>query len=253
MTVFTPQALLAELTRSGTMPRLTWYGTGGERVELSGRVLANWVVKATNLLVEEADAAPGSIVGVHMPVHWRAAVWTLAAWTAGATVSLLEDESASVVTRGAAATAPPSRLSALATWAPGRTAAGERAGLVLAVALPGLARAWDGGPDGTALPAGAIDAAAEVLGYGDALGYTVAPGAQERAWGEMTFAELPAWVESSALQPGARSLITPQRVEDLLRDCLQAWQSGGSIVLLHPEIAGDPERRERIAREEQVA
>ena len=33
-------------------PALTWYGPDGERVELSQRVLANWVTKAMNLLTD---------------------------------------------------------------------------------------------------------------------------------------------------------------------------------------------------------
>ncbi|WP_245605724.1 TIGR03089 family protein, partial [Promicromonospora kroppenstedtii] len=81
-------SLLARLAADGGRPRLTWYGDDGERVELSGAVLANWASKTVNLLVEEFDAAPGTTVVVDLPVHWRAAVWTLAAWRTGATVAL---------------------------------------------------------------------------------------------------------------------------------------------------------------------
>src|SRR5690625_2572400 len=69
-------------------PALTWYGPDGERVELSQRVLANWVTKAINLLSDEADTAPGSAVGLDLPMHWRTLVWALAAWGCGATVTL---------------------------------------------------------------------------------------------------------------------------------------------------------------------
>lgn len=249
-----PQSLLVDLASAGATPRLTWYGTGGERVELSGRVLANWVVKATNLLVEEAGAEPGTTVGVHMPVHWRAAVWTLAVWTAGAAVTLIEDDPAGeTAAHRAAGPSTPPQLSALASWAPGRTSAADHADAVLAVALPALARSWDGGPDGGALPPGAIDAAAEILGYGDELGYTVAPGAEDAALDSVSFGALPAWAEGSALTPGERSLVAPRSVHELLRDCMRVWLGGGSVVLLHPELAGEDERRERIAREERVA
>ncbi|WP_330998305.1 TIGR03089 family protein [Georgenia wutianyii] len=64
-------------------PRLTWYGPDDERVELSGRVLANWVTKATNLLVEEGEVGPGTRVLLDVPVHWRALVWAMATWCAG--------------------------------------------------------------------------------------------------------------------------------------------------------------------------
>src|SRR5690625_2734237 len=64
-------------------PRLTWYGPADERVELSGRVLANWVTKATSLLVEEGEVEPGTRVLLDIPVHWRALVWAMATWCAG--------------------------------------------------------------------------------------------------------------------------------------------------------------------------
>src|SRR5699024_4296186 len=81
--------VLTQLAESGgTQPRLTWYGADDERVELSGRVLANWVTKAANLLTEEADLSPGSRVLLDLPIHWRAAVWALATWTAGGEVVL---------------------------------------------------------------------------------------------------------------------------------------------------------------------
>jgi uncharacterized protein (TIGR03089 family) len=67
-----------------TRPRLTWYATAGERVELSSRVLTNTVVKATNLLVAEVDAEPGTRVALDLPAHWRTLVWALATWTSGA-------------------------------------------------------------------------------------------------------------------------------------------------------------------------
>ena len=84
--------LLAALAGSDpTRPRLTWYDDGlgptrGERIELSGRVLANWAAKAANLLQEDLDVAPGSLVEVDLPTHWRAAYWLLAAWSVGAEV-----------------------------------------------------------------------------------------------------------------------------------------------------------------------
>src|SRR3712207_5978996 len=67
-------------------PRVTWYGPGGERIELSGKVLGNWVAKTANLLVDELDVEPGGTVGVDLPTHWRAVVWLLAGWAAGAQV-----------------------------------------------------------------------------------------------------------------------------------------------------------------------
>ena len=59
-----------------------------ERVELSGAVLANWVAKTTNLIVEEFDAGPGCRLLIDLPPHWRTAVWVLGALRAGATAVL---------------------------------------------------------------------------------------------------------------------------------------------------------------------
>ena len=51
-------------------PALVWRD-GPERVELSGRVLVNWVEKAAGLLVDELDvAAPDVATGSPVP-HWR--------------------------------------------------------------------------------------------------------------------------------------------------------------------------------------
>ena len=87
----TVPALLAAATASDPgRPRLTWYGADGERVELSARVLANWVAKTANLLLEELldptpwDAPP--LVVLDLPVHWRSVVWGLAASAVGARV-----------------------------------------------------------------------------------------------------------------------------------------------------------------------
>ncbi len=50
--VTVPAVLAAATASDPGRPRLTWYGADGERVELSARVLENWVAKTANLLVE---------------------------------------------------------------------------------------------------------------------------------------------------------------------------------------------------------
>ena len=89
-----PDRLLAHLlTSDPARPRVTYYDdtegpTRGERVELSARVLANWVAKASSLLVEAlkrfsrplASTSPGSTwprlwrssrLGLHTEWRWR--------------------------------------------------------------------------------------------------------------------------------------------------------------------------------------
>ena len=65
-------------------PALIWYSAAGERIELSGRVLMNWVDKSANLLVEECELAPDEGFDLQAPLHWRTIVLGLAALRVGA-------------------------------------------------------------------------------------------------------------------------------------------------------------------------
>lgn len=234
-------SLLARLASDGGRPRLTWYGDDGERVELSGAVLANWVSKTVNLLVEEFDAAPGTRVVVDLPVHWRTAVWALAVWRTGATAVLPD-----------ASVAHPDALAhpdVVVTDAPDRWAGGG-ADLVV-VSLPALARRYDG-----ELPAGAIDAASAVMTYGDAIGWVpeVDPGQDALLTREGA-------VGHKDLVPGtgdgARVLVDGREpVGEVLRRLLGVWAGGGSVVLTSPATAtaldGDDARLDRLLSTEQA-
>ena len=145
-----PQLLAALAASDPGRPRLTWYDdapgpTCGERIELSARVLANWVAKAANLLVDELDVEPGDRVVIELPTHWRAGYWMLAAWSAGAEVLV---------------GGRPQDARVLVTDSP---AAAPKGPVVVAVTLPALARSWAGVP----LPSGAVDEAAAVTGQPD--------------------------------------------------------------------------------------
>ncbi|MFI8525515.1 TIGR03089 family protein [Promicromonospora sukumoe] len=227
--------LLARLAADGGRPRLTWYGDDGERVELSGAVLANWASKTVNLLVEEFDAAPGTTVVVDLPVHWRTAVWTLAAWRTGATVALPD---AAVAGPDVVVTDTPER------WADGG------ADLVV-VSLPALARRYDGD-----LPAGAIDAASAVMTYGDVIGWVPEVDPDQDALVTAAGA-----VGHKGLVPepgdGARVLVDGRRpVADVLRDLLGTWAGGGSVVLTSAATAAaleaDDARLERLRGSERI-
>ncbi|CAM3633616.1 TIGR03089 family protein [Isoptericola cucumis] len=226
-------------------PRLTWYGDGGERVELSGAVLVNWVSKTVNLLVEEMDAAPGSVVVVDLPVHWRAATWALAAWRCGATV-VVPGEISQVA-----------RPDVVVTWRPEAWADAHRAGTdLVAVALPALARRFDGD-----LPPGAVDAAGAVMTYGDAVSW--APDAEParvalEALGTdpVTFADLVAGADA-ATAAGGRVLVAGDRPAGaVLRDLLALWASNGSVVLTSgataAELRADPARLARLRETERI-
>src|SRR5919201_780724 len=67
-----PKMLAAALAADAARPLLTWYDdANGERVELSGATLANWVAKSANLLVDGSGLAPGDPAGVRLPPHWQ--------------------------------------------------------------------------------------------------------------------------------------------------------------------------------------
>ncbi|MET1089325.1 MAG: TIGR03089 family protein [Arthrobacter sp.] len=215
----TPVIDLMTSLRSGnsTAPRLTWYGAGGERVELSGKVLDNWVAKTSNLLQDELDAGPGMRLALDLPAHWKALVWALAGWQLGLE-TVLNGDGADL----------------LATAAPG--AVTEKYDAVVAVALPALAMRWDGH-----LPAGCLDYAAEVRSHGDVFMQhvdadpsacaIVTSDGRRHLHQELLDGFAARHDEGARLHvPGSAGL------EAALANALGAWRSGGSIVLTHPDV-----------------
>ncbi|MGO4600067.1 TIGR03089 family protein [Terrabacter sp. 2RAF25] len=201
-------------------PRLTWYDdepgpTAGERIELSARVLANWVSKAANLLQDDAAAGPGTTVGLDLPAHWRSLYWALAAWSVGATV-VVDAEAAGA--------------DVLVTGSP--TAAAEHGGDTVLVALPALARSH---PEAGSAP-GAVDEARELSTHGDLFSpmadpepgdvALVGPGSQPRetAYGDVVGGE-PSW-------GAAPRVVVGGALERVLRQSLAAWSADGSVVLV---------------------
>ncbi|MGO4188065.1 TIGR03089 family protein [Pseudarthrobacter sp. TAF60_1] len=214
-----PAIELMTSMRSGhaTSPRLTWYGPDSERVELSGRVLDNWVAKTGNLLQDELDAEPGMRLGLDLPVHWKSLIWALAAWQLGMET---------VIDGGAA--------ELLVTDKPATEAGKYDA--VIAVALPALAMRWPGN-----LPPGVLDYAAEVRSHGDILMAHSDPSASGCA---ITDHEGTRHLHADLLtgfsarhEAGVRLLVTAgDGLEAALASCLGAWHSGGSVVLAHPDV-----------------
>jgi len=225
------ETLLGVLQRDPGRPRITWYGPDGERVELSGAVLANWVAKCTNLLVEEADAAPGVRVRLDLPPHWRALVWALAAWRCGACLVLDPVADTDVVVTD-------------------RPDAQPEGPLVVAVALAALARTF-----GAPLPPDAVDGAA-VLSYADVV-----------TWAPVTDPAAPALVADDAvlthgrlltdLAPaGGRVALAADDLAAVVRTALATWAGDGSVVLVEGATAAalreDPARRARVLAPERV-
>lgn len=209
----------------GPRPFLTWYGADGERIELSATVTANWVAKTVNLLVEEYDAAPGTLVHLDLPPHWRTAVWALAAWRVGAGLVLGDPASKDV----------PKRAEIIVTDRPEEVAAG--AGTfddIIAQVLPSLARQFDG-----TLPPGSLDAARAVGSYADVIGYSpvAEPSAPAVVVGSTTtrHGDLDSW--AADLPPSARLAVSvgsrsPRDLETFCATVLGALRVRTSLVLL---------------------
>jgi uncharacterized protein (TIGR03089 family) len=87
-----PALLAAALRRDPTTPLLTWYDdASGDRTELSGTTLDNWVAKTANLLIDGAGLGPGDTVAILLPPHWQTAAVLLGAAAAGLAVDVGRD------------------------------------------------------------------------------------------------------------------------------------------------------------------
>jgi uncharacterized protein (TIGR03089 family) len=84
-----PRALAQAVRRDPTTPLLTYYDDAtGDRTELSGATLDNWVSKTANLLLDGVGLTPGDTVAVLMPPHWQTAAIVLAVSAAGLAADL---------------------------------------------------------------------------------------------------------------------------------------------------------------------
>ncbi|GGI85337.1 TIGR03089 family protein [Pseudarthrobacter scleromae] len=215
----TPLSELMSTLRSGnsTAPRLTWYGPDDERVELSGRVLDNWVAKTSNLLQDELDATPGMRLRMDLPAHWKSMVWALAAWQVGLQ-TVLDGGTADYL-----ATADPEAVEG-------------KYDAVIAVALPALAMRWPG-----ALAAGCLDYAAEVRSHGDVFMAHAEPdpaGCALVAGDGRTHSHQDLLSSFAARHDEGVRLHVPagNGLEGALSNALGAWQHGGSVVMTHPKV-----------------
>jgi uncharacterized protein (TIGR03089 family) len=222
----TPSDVLTALLRSDpARPRVTFYDDGvnaGERIELSGKVLATWVSKAANLLQDELDIGPGAVVRLHLPPeHWRTLYWALAVWSVGATVGLRESG--------------PAQLLVTTDL---RDATATDADAAVLVTLAALARQH---PE--PVPGDVIDEARELASYPDHFEAWDQPSPDAEALVTadelLTYADVVPTVDwpmgSRVHVPGTRT--TP------LRDALAAWSVDGSVVLvLGPDTDRMPAR-----------
>ncbi|GGM20177.1 TIGR03089 family protein [Micromonospora sonchi] len=200
-------------------PLLTWYDDAtGERTELSGATLANWVAKTANLLVDELGLGPGDTAAVLLPPHWQTAAVLLGCWSAGLTVT---DQPGDVDVLFAAV----DRVAEAEAWP-----AGDRYALALhPFALP-LREA----------PAGFADYVTEVRAHGDHFGAYPSGGPTHAA----LRARATARATDLGITPGGRLLIDVDALPDPVDWLLAPLTARASLVLTaHPDPARLPTRR----------
>lgn len=210
-----------------TRPLVTFYDhAAGERVELSGATVRNWVDKTANLLTDVLGASAGSQVSVALPTHWQTLVWVTACWRIGA-----------VVVSGEAT--PDVAVIGPATTHSGRLPA---AGEVVATSLHPLGARFD-----TPLPVGVTDYGSEVFAQGDRFTATVPVRADTPAWQASRVFDHASLIEHAlaagsqlGLHPGVRLLTdaNPATLAGALTAVLAPLLVDGSVVLVrHPDPA----------------
>lgn len=165
MTSF-PETLARALRINPGGPFVTFYDeASGERQELSTTTYANWVAKASGLLVDEHGLERGDSIRIDLPAHWLATVFLGAAWNTGLVVT---DSDGSDSSGPDAIVCGPDSLK---TWAEG---AGKRPTLACSL-LPFGVRFAD------PLPQGVHDVGIEVWGQPDAFTPWDPPSADDAA------------------------------------------------------------------------
>jgi uncharacterized protein (TIGR03089 family) len=218
---------------SGRRPLLTFYDQdAGERTELSGATLANWVAKTANLLVDGCGLDPGAPVGVRLPPHWQTAGVLLGCWVAGLAVDTGDG---------------PVDVCFVTADRLGDAFAGPVAPLqVFAMTLRAIPTPIQPPP-----PPGVLDFVVEVRGYADRYQPVRPVRPSDRATAEGTSqAELLAAAGQRPGAVGGRLLIDPDAYPDPLDWLLAPLVGGASIVLCRHCSA---EELARVAAAERVS
>lgn len=228
MTTFA-DVLARQLRSNPGRPLVTFYDEAtGERVELSVTTYANWVAKASALLVEEHDLERGQRLRIDLPPHWLSLVFLGAAWNTGLVVTDAVDADAVVCGPGT-----------VAIWA--QTASTRP---TLACSLLPL-----GGRFTESLPAGVHDVGLEVWGQPDGWTPWDPPTAEDLAteWNGERTAQGAMWAAAAgaSLSSGDRlvSEADPASPPGTASFC-EPLANGGSLVLV---THADPQRLEAIA------
>lgn len=219
-------AELLDFLNSRPQPAVVHYAPDGSRIELSGRVLANWATKLIGLFTEECDLEPEDVVTVDMGVHWKAAAVVLAAGALDAEVQLAGHDPESISDHAAL----------VVTDRPLEVIDGGALGdAELAAVSPGMLDASYTESTGEQIPAWVIDVSAEVRQYPDQL---LAP---------LPVVALPAQEESPVKGPQVLTSWGPHSYYQMLG----TWSAGGVVVLFCGEQSG--ELWEQMCRNEGIS
>jgi len=215
-----PRLLGAHVRAEPATPAVTWLDPAqGARVELSRVTLANWVAKIGGLLQDVVEVGAGERVRLRLPTHWLAVAWPLACWSVGAEVLPCDDTGG----RG-------TPVDVEVTGDDEVPPAGDR---VVVVGLSPL-----GGRSRRAVPAGVLDAGAEVLGQPDHLVAYQPPTPASAAFPGHDQAALIGAARARAAELGLRAGsrlatdVAPCTASGLVETVLAPLVTGGSLVLL---------------------
>jgi len=219
-TVTIPALLSVRFASDPAQPLVTFYDDDtGERVELSVTSFGNWVAKTANLLRDGLGAEPGERLALVLPTHWLGPVWLCAAWACGLEVVL---DPLRGQRRGCAyAVTGPEALDQLPALV---------AEQVVAVSLRPL-----GGRFIEPMPAGVLDYAVEVPGYGDHFGDPLAEASSPALLADELTCDQAALVERALATAGDLGLEPGSR---LLTDHNPASPAGLFVAWLAPLVAG---------------
>jgi len=248
-----PDALADAVAADPARPLLTYYDDAtGERTELSGATLANWVAKTANLLWDGLALGAGDTAAVHLPPHWQTAAVLLGCWCAGLTVDLAGTPgegtagggTAGAATAGAAtARVGMARPPAAVAFATVDRLAEVDADETFVLALTPLAAPLRPGP-----PPGTLDFVVEVRGHGDQFvpATPTRPDATALADGTSQaglVAAASARAEAAGTGAGARVLVDGDTHTELVDWLLAPLVVGASVVLCrHLDAARLPAR-----------
>ena len=220
------ETLGAQLRRDPGRPLVTFYDHAtDERVELSVTTYANWVAKASGLLVDVADLERGMSLRIDLPPHWLSTVFLGAAWTVGLRVTTSDQPDAVVC-----------GPDGLATWGPRAPALP-----VLACSLRPLGVRFS-----EPLPAGVLDVGVEIWSQPDGFTAWDPPTGDDLATDALTqdgLHDLTAAV-GSALTDGGRLLsVADPASPPGTATFTEPLRRGGSLVLVRNP---DPDRLDDV-------